>query len=113
VYPAVPSVEVTEIPADALLLDIREPEEWAAGHIEGALHVPMMSLPQRLHYEPDTLATDRPVVVVCKMGGRSAQVTAWLCQQGYDASNLLGGMLAWQAAGRALTGEPGAPAFVL
>lgn len=101
----VPTVDVTEVPDGALLLDVREPEEWAAGHIDGAVHVPMNSLPQRLTYDPGPITPGRPIVVVCRVGGRSAQVTAWLNHQGYDAVNLEGGMLAWSGAGRPMISE--------
>lgn len=100
-----PTVRVDEIPEGAVLLDVREPEEWAAGHIDGAVHIPMMQVPQRLAYEPGPVTPEAPLVVLCKVGGRSAQVTAWLRQQGYDAVNLEGGMLAWQAAGRPMQAD--------
>jgi rhodanese-related sulfurtransferase len=96
----VPEIDLTELPPDAALLDVREDDEWDDAHIAGAMHIPMRSLPNRLHYEPDTLDRELPVVVVCHSGNRSAHVTAWLVQQGYDAYNLSGGMLAWAAAGR-------------
>jgi rhodanese-related sulfurtransferase len=97
---AVPTVDAAAVPADAVLLDVREDDEWAAGHIPGAVHVPMMRVPQQLQHEPGPLTPDATIVVVCKVGSRSAQVTAWLRQQGYDATNLAGGMYAWEAAGR-------------
>ncbi|SDI86165.1 Rhodanese-related sulfurtransferase [Frankineae bacterium MT45] len=103
----IPTVDVSEIPGDALLLDVREDFEWNAGHIDGALHVPMNQLPQRLNYEPGAITPDANIVVVCKMGGRSAQVTAWLNQQGYTATNLDGGMLAWATSGKAMISEDG------
>ena len=109
---AVPTVDVTRLPADAVLLDVREHDEWTAGHIAGAVHVPMMQLPQRLQYDAGPITPDAEIVVVCKVGGRSAQVTAWLRRQGYDAVNLAGGMLAWEAAGRPMESEDGAPARV-
>lgn len=101
----VPSVRVGDIPADAVLLDVREDDEWAAGRIPGALHVPMQSVPSRLAYDPGPITPDVPLVVVCKVGGRSAQVTAWLRHQGYDAVNLEGGMFAWEAAGRPMEAD--------
>ena len=105
--PAIPQVDLSELPPDAALLDVREDDEWADAHIEGALHIPMRLLPNRLQYEPQTLDRDRAVVVVCHSGNRSAQVTAWLVRQGYDAYNLSGGMLAWAGAGRPMvTAEP-------
>jgi rhodanese-related sulfurtransferase len=109
---AVPTVPVDGLPADAVLLDVRENEEWTAGHIEGAVHVPMMQLPQRLQFAPGPLTGEAPIVVVCKVGSRSAQVTAWLRGQGYDAANLAGGMLAWAAAGRPMQSDDGRPARV-
>lgn len=102
----VPTVDVSELPEDAVLLDVREDDEWSAGHIAGAEHVPMMQVPQQISYG-EGLDPDRPVVVVCKMGGRSAQVTAWLNQQGFTAVNLEGGMLAWAGAGRPMVSEDG------
>ena len=106
----VPAVDVSELPTEAVLLDVREPEEWRAGHIDGAVHIPMNSLPQRLAYEPGPLTPDVPIVVVCRVGSRSAQVTAWLNQQGFHAVNLDGGMAAWALAGRPMVrdgdGEP-------
>ena len=99
-----PQVEVAQLPPDfpagAALLDVREDGEWSEAHIDGAMHVPMHLLPNRLHHEPDTLDREAPVVVVCHSGNRSAHVTAWLVQQGFDAYNLIGGMTAWAAAGR-------------
>lgn len=101
-----PSVEVSEVQplrdAGATLIDVREDDEWAAGHIDGAVHIPMHQIPARI----GELA-DGPLVVVCKMGGRSAQVTAWLQQQGHDARNLDGGMLAWAVAHQPMTADDG------
>jgi rhodanese-related sulfurtransferase len=93
----VPTVSVEQIPPGAFLLDVREDNEWAAGHAPGAHHVPMHDLPARITEIP----TDSDVVVACRMGGRSAQVTAYLVQQGWgNVANLAGGMWAWEAAGR-------------
>lgn len=108
-----PTVTIDGVPADGLLLDVREPDEWAAGHAESAWHVPMSEVVARLG-EITERAGDAPVYVMCKVGGRSAQVTAYLAQQGVDAVNVDGGMLAWQSAGRPLVAENGAgDAFVL
>lgn len=100
----VPTVTVHELPDplpdDLSVLDVREPAEWEHGHIDGAVHIPMMELPQRL----DELPTGR-VVVVCKVGGRSGQVVAYLTQQGHDVVNLDGGMIEWADAGRAMVSE--------
>jgi rhodanese-related sulfurtransferase len=95
----VPSVSVAQIPAGAFILDVREDDEWAAGHAPEARHLPMNDVPVRLGEIP----TDGDVVVACRMGGRSAQVTAYLLSQGWDnVVNLDGGMRAWEAAGRPL-----------
>ena len=112
-FPDVPTVSVEELPTGSLLLDVREDGEWRAGHIDGAIHVPMNLLPNRLSYEPDPLTPDAPIVVVCKMGGRSAHVTAWLNDNGYDAVNLDGGMLAWAVAGRPMSSDDGHPPQVV
>lgn len=95
----VPSVEVTEVPDPSaegvLVLDVREPHEWAEGHIDGALHIPLGDLPQR-YQEIDPQAQ---TFVVCHLGGRSARAVQWLQQQGHDVTNVAGGMDAWEAAG--------------
>jgi rhodanese-related sulfurtransferase len=103
----VPTVAVDQIPADALLLDCREDDEWDAGHIDGATHVPMSEIPARLKYGPGEIVPERTIVVVCKVGSRSAHVAAWLNDNGFDALNLDGGMLAWSAAGRPMTTDDG------
>lgn len=106
----VASVTAPEVGADTYLLDVREPDEWAAGHAPGAHHLPMMDVPARLAEIP----TDREVVVVCRSGGRSGRVVAYLLDSGWDnVRNLDGGMLDWAAAGRPLVGEDGQPARVL
>jgi rhodanese-related sulfurtransferase len=103
-------VTVPEITDDAYLLDVREADEWSAGHAPGAHHLPMSELPHRLAEVP----TDEDVVVVCRSGGRSARVVAYLMQRGWDnVRNLDGGMQDWEAAGRPLTSESGQPAHVI
>jgi rhodanese-related sulfurtransferase len=101
--PHVPEIEVAGIPSDAHLLDVREPVEWSAGHIDGAQHIPMNSVPARLAEIPQ----DADVVVICKGGGRSAQVTAYLNQAGRKATNLAGGMIAWAHSGKPMVSESG------
>ena len=96
------------LPPHVTILDVREDLEWAHGHIAGAVHIPLMELPQRLAEVPDG-----QVLVVCKIGGRSAQAVAYLNQQGLDAVNLDGGMLEWEAAGRPMVSERGAPPAVV
>lgn len=97
------------VPDGVVVLDVREPEEWAAGHIEDAVHVPLATLPVRLPEVP----ADATLLVVCRSGGRSAQATVWLGQQGREAVNLHGGMHAWAAAGRPMVSQTGRPPEVL
>lgn len=104
----VPEVEVRAVPGDAFLLDVREPEEWRAGHAPTAAHIPLMQLPHRL----DEVPTDVPVYVICRSGHRSAHATAWLNRNGRDATNVEGGMQAWAAAGREMTAENGGEPYV-
>jgi rhodanese-related sulfurtransferase len=94
------------LPEGLLVIDVREDAEWAAGHVEGSLHVPLMELGER----GGELPTAEQTLVVCRSGNRSAHATAYLRQLGVEAVNLAGGLVAWQAAGRPLvtsTGHPG------
>jgi rhodanese-related sulfurtransferase len=105
----VPTVDAAEVTDDAFLLDVREPEEWAAGHAPGAHHVPMMEVPSRAAEVPDS----GDVVVICRVGARSAQVVAYLRQRGWEnVTNLDGGLFAWEAAGRPVVGEDGSAGHV-
>lgn len=102
--PPLPTASPADVDDGALLLDVREPDEWAAGHAVGAVHLPMMSVPTRL----GDLPRDRDMVVVCRVGARSAQVVGYLMAQGWDrVRNLDGGMIAWAQAGRAMVSEDG------
>jgi rhodanese-related sulfurtransferase len=96
------------LPEGLTVLDVREPFEWEGGHIEGALHIPMNELPERI-----AEVGDGQTLVVCKVGGRSGQVVGWLAEQGYDVVNLEGGMLDWAAAGRPMVSETGRPPQVV
>ncbi len=83
---------------DVILLDVREDYEFNAGHVPGAAWIPLGELPNRLNELPK----DKTIVAVCRSGNRSGQATELLRQQGFDAHNMQGGMLAWQAAGLAV-----------
>jgi rhodanese-related sulfurtransferase len=102
--PAVPAVSVAQLPPDAALLDVRESDEWAAGHAPGATHLPMSELTGRMDELPD----GDPLYVVCRSGGRSARVVAYLSGQGYPAVNVEGGMQAWAQQGRDVVADGGA-----
>jgi rhodanese-related sulfurtransferase len=106
----VPSVTVNEVGDDAYLVDVREDDEWTAGHAPTAHHLPMGQVPARL----DEVPTEGDVVVVCRSGHRSGQVVAYLSGQGWDnLRNLDGGMQDWAAAGRPMVSEDGRTARVL
>lgn len=103
---SIPEVPVTDVHDEAVVLDVREQDEWDAGHAPGAVHIPLAELPSRLDELPDT--DDAALAVVCRSGGRSSRAVAWLSQQGFDVANLVGGMRAWQGAGKPLVAEAGA-----
>jgi rhodanese-related sulfurtransferase len=88
-----PTLSPAEVAAAAaegwMLLDVRTDQEWAAGHIAGAVHIPMVELGDRL----DEIGNR--VICVCAVGSRSARVTQWLLRQGREAVNLDGGIWAW------------------
>lgn len=79
-----------------LLIDVREQDEWDAGHIEGAVHIPLGVLPLKIDElvpEKDTL-----LIMQCRSGGRSAQATDFLMRKGYtNVKNLDGGYLSYKA----------------
>ncbi|MEU0986172.1 MULTISPECIES: rhodanese-like domain-containing protein [unclassified Streptomyces] len=112
-FAPLPSVDVAAVPSDGLVLDVREAEEWAAGHVDGALHVPMSDFVARFGEVTEAVADGRRAFVMCRVGGRSAQVTQYLVQQGIDAVNIEGGMLAWDGAGRPMVTDNGTEAHVL
>ncbi|MHB8669278.1 MAG: rhodanese-like domain-containing protein [Acidimicrobiales bacterium] len=97
----------------AVLLDVREPEEWDAGHAPGARWIPLGQLVERVAELGDGAESSAPIVAVCRSGGRSSQATAFLIAQGRDARNLSGGMQAWEAGGLPVVNGSGAPGSVI
>ena len=95
---AIPEIDPAEAKrladaGDVILVDVREPAEWEAGHAPGAVHIPL-----------GTLADGPPpggnrIVAVCRSGARSGRATAALREWGYEAVNLRGGMQAWAESG--------------
>jgi len=73
------------------IIDVREADEVAAGMIPGAKHIPLGEVESRT----GELNKDKPYYVVCRSGGRSGKASAFLTQQGIDATNVEGGMLSW------------------
>lgn len=92
-----------------VLLDVREPDEWRAGHVQGARHIPLGELPQRARELP----LGQPVITVCRSGARSARAAGLLAGRGVAVSNLTGGMRAWQQAGLPVAGKGGRPGAVV
>jgi rhodanese-related sulfurtransferase len=81
---------------DALVLDVREAGELAEGRIAGSAHIPLGQLAART----SELDRRRPIITVCRSGGRSSKAAGFLEAHGYEVANLDGGMTAWIAAGR-------------
>jgi len=103
-----PTVDLAGLPADGFLLDVRELDEWQAGHAPEAVHLPLSELMGRAEEVPG----DQEVYVICKAGGRSEQAVRYLNQLGRTTVNVAGGMLAWNAAGRPMVSEGAEPPFV-
>ena len=98
----VPEIDVAEL-ADqvaqgAPVIDVREPDEYTAGHVPGAQLIPLGAVPERV----DEVPADRTVYLICKAGGRSRRAAEHLLGQGLDVVNVAGGTDAWIAAGEAV-----------
>ena len=104
----VPAVDAADVPTGAYLLDVREDDEWAAGHAPDAVHIAMSELGDRAGEIPQ----DADVYVICRSGVRSAQVTVALNNAGWQARNVDGGMKRWAEAGRAMITDSGADPYV-
>lgn len=91
------------VAAGALLIDVREPYEWQAGHAPKARHIPLSQLGNRMRELP----SGRPVVTVCRSGNRSAHAARMLAEGGHEVANLAGGMRAWAAAGLPIVAKGG------
>ncbi len=90
----------------ALLLDVREPAEWDAGHSPSAQHLPLADV------TPEKLPAGHLVVTVCRSGARSARAAAMLALAGVDVRNLTGGMTAWEGAGLPVVAADGRPGTI-
>ena len=97
----IPAIDASAVPEGAYLLDVREIDEWVAGHAPEAVHIPMSEIGERAGEVP----SDVDVYVVCRVGGRSAQVTIALNNGGWQARNVDGGMMRWAQIGRPLVAE--------
>jgi rhodanese-related sulfurtransferase len=107
-----PTVDAQEghtlVEAGALLLDVRQPDEWQAGHAPGATFMPLGQVADRV----DELPRDRRIVAICRSGARSGRATDFLVAQGLDVVNLGGGMKAWAAEGLPVETDDGSPGVV-
>ena len=101
--------DVSKRRSELHILDVREQDEWDAGHIDGAQHVPLGELGERLAEVP----RDRVVVAVCRSGSRSDRAAKGLRASGYDAENLDGGVTAWTRSGLPLVSKTGGPGRVI
>ncbi len=101
-YKQVDPAYVAEIPAKGVhLIDVRTQAEVAQGVIDGAIHIPLHLLPLRAADIPQ----DKPVVIYCRTGARSAQACAFMASKGYNnMHNLAGGIMAWARSGNVLSG---------
>jgi rhodanese-related sulfurtransferase len=105
---ALREVPAAGVPDEAWLLDVREDDEWAAGHVPGATHIPLGQLGARTAELPG----DQEIYVICRSGMRSARAAQALTGAGWQAANVAGGMQDWAAAGRPMVTDSGAAPFV-
>ena len=110
---SVPEVEAEEgrrlVEGGAFLLDVREADEWDAGHAPEATWIPMGELQARV----GELPRDTTIVAICRTGSRSSVVTAALLGAGYDAVNLAGGLRAWASEDFEIVASDGLPGAVI
>ena len=95
-----PEITVDELAArleqGATLIDVRQPDEYASGHVPGARLIPLGDVPERV----DEIPSSGEVLVICRSGARSGKACEFLVAQGIAAVNVAGGTLAWLEAGR-------------
>lgn len=108
--PSVSATESLELLRDgAILVDVREQNEWDAGHATEAIHVPLAAIAA----QAEALRSHDLVVVICRSGRRSAAAVDQLRSVGIEAINLSGGMLAWQEAAQGVVRDDGTPGEVI
>lgn len=95
----VPEIDVTALAAlhaaGATVIDVRNPDEYEAGHVPGARLIPLPEVPERVAEIP----LGEPVYLICAVGGRSMRAAEFLTAQGADVTNIAGGTKGWIAAG--------------
>jgi rhodanese-related sulfurtransferase len=92
------------------LVDCRDANEWDAGRIEAAIHIPLNSIMSGAGTDLDR---DVPIAVICRSGNRSELATMMFQARGFEAYNVEGGMEAWEAAGLPFTAPDGSPGRVV
>jgi rhodanese-related sulfurtransferase len=97
------------VEAGARLLDVREADEWDAGHAPAATWIPIGEVAARV----DELSADRPIVAICRSGARSRAVAEALVAAGYEVVNVDGGMRAWAAEDLPIVAGDGLPGAVI
>lgn len=105
----IPQVAVGDLADDAVLVDVRELNEYAAGRAAGAVWVPLGELRARVAEVSDA---DGPVHVICRSGVRSQKAAEFLAGQGIRAVNVTGGTTAWAEAGKPMASDSGEPSVV-
>ncbi|TLP72817.1 rhodanese-like domain-containing protein [Nesterenkonia sphaerica] len=98
------TVPAAEVPAEAAVLDVRETYEFLPGHAPGAVHIPVDDIPAQFE---QALDPDEDYYVICRTGGRSVQIAAWLTAKGYSVFFVAGGYDAWISAGHPLESTTG------
>lgn len=108
----IPLADAEQAIRDArILIDVREGDEFAAGHLPGAVHISRGMLEFRMSSAPELAVRDMPIVIYCKTGGRAALATAALLDMGYfNVRSIAGGFDAWAAAGKPIA-KPAMPSF--
>jgi rhodanese-related sulfurtransferase len=104
----VPEMPAAALPDGAFVLDVREDDEWAAGHAPHALHIPLGQVGPRSEQVP----RDRDVYVICRSGSRSAYAAQALGAAGWSTVNVSDGMQGWASAGRRMVSDSGGQPFV-
>lgn len=101
-------IPAANVPDDVWLLDVREDDEWAAGHAPSARHIRLGDLAERAGEVPQ----DELIYVICRSGHRSGRAAQALAGAGWRAVNVAGGMQDWAAAGRPMVTDSGADPYV-
>ena len=107
-HDTVPEVMSADLPAGAFLLDVREDDEWVAGHAPDAMHVRLGEIGARA----GELPRDSEVYVICRSGARSAYAAQMLAIGGLRTVNVADGMTGWAVAGRPMVSENGADPYI-